>query len=183
MFCANCGKEIPDGAWFCPYCGEKAGNSVTEVSNIARSVSHNDTWKKINNICSAFVPNGISVAFPMVAPVAIVGAYIVCFVVIITITISILGGKHDLEGTYYTYDFFPVSYLTFDKDGTFDSSEGEGKYSGHGKEYTLRYENWMLDTQYEIGVSKVDDYTLEVYIIPKGNYLAWLDTEVYFYKN
>ena len=23
MFCPNCGKEIPDGSKFCPYCGEK----------------------------------------------------------------------------------------------------------------------------------------------------------------
>jgi uncharacterized membrane protein YvbJ len=23
MFCPNCGKEIPDGSKFCPYCGIK----------------------------------------------------------------------------------------------------------------------------------------------------------------
>jgi tetratricopeptide (TPR) repeat protein len=25
MFCPNCGKEIPDGSKFCPYCGAKIG--------------------------------------------------------------------------------------------------------------------------------------------------------------
>ncbi|MGC8979736.1 DUF2116 family Zn-ribbon domain-containing protein [Caldisericum sp.] len=23
MFCPNCGRQIPDGSKFCPYCGEK----------------------------------------------------------------------------------------------------------------------------------------------------------------
>lgn len=28
MFCANCGKEIPDETVFCPECGNKAGATI-----------------------------------------------------------------------------------------------------------------------------------------------------------
>ena len=31
MFCGKCGKQIKDGARFCPYCGEKSGTSATSA--------------------------------------------------------------------------------------------------------------------------------------------------------
>lgn len=31
MFCNNCGKEIPEGSEFCPYCGK---NLIKQQSNI-----------------------------------------------------------------------------------------------------------------------------------------------------
>ena len=30
MYCPNCGKEIPDGAKFCPYCGINLNNKIDE---------------------------------------------------------------------------------------------------------------------------------------------------------
>lgn len=33
MYCGQCGKEIPDNAGFCPYCGNKTGNIVRGKNN------------------------------------------------------------------------------------------------------------------------------------------------------
>ena len=32
MFCSNCGKQIPDGSKFCPYCGAPVMKIVSETS-------------------------------------------------------------------------------------------------------------------------------------------------------
>jgi len=47
MFCTNCGKQIPDGSKFCPYCGAKlslAGES--EESQVQSVLSEGEKKKK-----------------------------------------------------------------------------------------------------------------------------------------
>lgn len=41
MFCTNCGKPVPDGSRFCPYCG-------TPVAGSADGLSYEDVLKKVN---------------------------------------------------------------------------------------------------------------------------------------
>lgn len=41
MICLNCGKEIPDGSKFCPYCG------VPIKQNVAESASKTKRYKKL----------------------------------------------------------------------------------------------------------------------------------------
>ena len=41
MFCTNCGKPVPDGSRFCPYCG-------TPVAGSADGPSYEDVLKKVN---------------------------------------------------------------------------------------------------------------------------------------
>jgi uncharacterized membrane-anchored protein len=42
MFCPNCGKEIPDGSKFCPYCGAKLEGNVTSQSSPKESSPSNE---------------------------------------------------------------------------------------------------------------------------------------------
>ena len=42
MFCPNCGKEIPDGSKFCPYCGANLEGNVTSQSSPKESSSSDE---------------------------------------------------------------------------------------------------------------------------------------------
>ena len=52
MFCPNCGKEIPDGSKFCPYCGAKLEGNVTSQSSPKGSSSFLDVLISITAIVS-----------------------------------------------------------------------------------------------------------------------------------
>lgn len=43
MYCRKCGKEIPDGAKFCPNCGEKTDDTTVEekVNSVDLNTSSN----------------------------------------------------------------------------------------------------------------------------------------------
>lgn len=41
MFCSKCGKELEEGAKFCPSCGAKTGDVEVDSNNIVSSVSVN----------------------------------------------------------------------------------------------------------------------------------------------
>jgi len=42
MICPNCGKEVPDGSKFCPYCGAKLEGNVTSQSSQKGSIPSNE---------------------------------------------------------------------------------------------------------------------------------------------
>ena len=107
---------------------------------------------------------------------------------------------HDLSGTYYTCDFFPVKSIAFSGNGTFmTDSEYEvlqGKYSKKGDTYLMQftngkskssnpvsnYEAASTGSQYELEAEKIGDGHLRVYVIPKISYWAWFGKYADFYE-
>jgi len=52
MFCPNCGRQIPDGSKFCPYCGASLEGNVTSQSSPKGSSSFLDVLISITAIVS-----------------------------------------------------------------------------------------------------------------------------------
>jgi len=46
MYCPNCGKEIPDGSKFCPYCGAKLSLTGESEGSQVQSVLSEEEQKK-----------------------------------------------------------------------------------------------------------------------------------------
>jgi len=65
MFCPNCGKEIPDGSKFCPYCGAKIAVSP-EQKKLAKERREKTGRKK----------NSFLVLIPIVAVVIVLGIFL-----------------------------------------------------------------------------------------------------------
>lgn len=194
MYCSHCGKNLPDGARFCLGCGKSL---ISTIPN-SNCMSEAGTFRKeYLRVTKAFVQRlGIK---KMTAILSIAIASIVL------ITIAWVGGKHDLSGVYQTADFFPFSQIEFDKSGYFSVIYYDGGYSETytGKyqkqrngEYACRFtdgssssgspvlnfEASSMGDQCEVVVRKIDENTLEVWIIPKIGYWAWNGKTVYFYK-
>lgn len=206
MYCANCGKELPDGARFCPGCGAASPHSSLKDKSInSRWTRGAKLLKQTNDLAAHLVPRKIRTAFPGVMPIIVVGVYFVAFVLIVAVSSAFISGRHDLSGTYQTGEFFPIQQITFDESGNFsavNSGNGyteiyqgkykkkiNGKYScqftggaSEGGSPVTQYEADSMGKQCELSVQKVDENTLEIWIIPKVSYYAWAGTSVYFYK-
>lgn len=161
-------------------------------------------WK-VNSIARRMIPKRLKNIFPNTAPVVTIGLYFAIVVVIVSIISVCAGRRHDLSGIYQTTEFFPFSQIEFDKSGTFfavnyddsytETYEGKYRKQNNG-EYICRFTGGNssdgnpvmefqaanMDGQCKVGVKKVDENTLEVWIIPQIGYWAWNGEIVYFYK-
>ena len=207
MYCRHCGRELPDTAGFCAYCGkptirsdQRAGRSTT------RRTSRNGILERTNRVAERLVPAKLAQRFTAIPPVAFIGIYGAVLLVVVIAISGITGTiSHDLSGTYSTNEFFPVNTITFQTNGNFTAisyagytETYQGKYSKKlSGEYALRftggsasggspvtqYEASTVGQQYELAVEKINDNALKVSVISKISYYAWDGTAVYFYKN
>lgn len=207
MYCRHCGHELPDAAVFCAYCGKPTIKPEQGTSQSAsRNADQGSILERANCIAGHFVPAQLARRFPAVMPVAFIGMYAVTLLIATMVISGIAGAvSHDLSGTYWASDFFPVDVITFRTDGSFTAVSNvgytetyQGKYSKSlNGEYTLRFTEGSVDggspvtryevstigQQYELSVEKVDERTLKVRVLPKTDYFAWGGTAVYFYGN
>ena len=195
MFCPQCGKEIRNGAKFCNYCG-------AEVAGITPYNS------KINAYAQILVPEAWAKRFPNIPAIAFVIGYVVAFALAITIVASVASAaSHDLSGTYYYNGRFPVTQITFSKDGTFTArctyyeyDVGDvyyGKYSKSFGKYELRFtggksgggsavSNFLAEnmgSQFSMEAVKNENGSLTVTIIPGISYYAWIGKNATFYRS
>lgn len=204
LYCGKCGKQIPDEAVFCAYCGQPTQcNQTSSNAGTQQSNNFSVALDKANGYARCLVPTKLALRFRSVPPLAFVTAYILIAVIVITTACGIIGAaQHDLSGTYRSNDFFPVNSITFEKNGEFTAmtSEGDilyGKYNKDlGGEYSLEFTDGKSSsgnavTQYSVSASgklfalsakKVNDSQLKVEVIPKIGYWAWLGTISNFYK-
>lgn len=209
MYCRHCGRELPDTAVFCAYCGKstmRPDQRATQSTNRGASQGQGGMLVQANRIAERFVPVRLAKRFPTIMPVLFIGIYGAVLLIVVIAVSSIAGAfNHDLSGTYSTYEFFPVNTITFQKNGSFTAvsyagytETYQGKYSKSlNGEYTLRftggsanggspvtqYEASTVGQQYELAVEKVSENTLKAQVVPKIGYYAWSGTAVYFYKN
>jgi len=129
--------------------------------------------------------------------------FYICAVMAVVLLVSATvytKSRHDLSGTYYTSEFFPVTAITFSTDGTFTANNEfetlSGKYSKKGGLYSLKFtdgksnngnpvSNYMAasaGSQYELEAEKIDDGHFRVYVIAGISYWAWLGKYADFYK-
>lgn len=190
MYCNNCGKNLPDGAKFCSGCG-KPLFSQTQSNNYVDKA----TWKRFLRKTDIIIRHlGVKKSAALLS----VAVFTIAILVVWT------GGKYDLSGTYQATEFFPFNQFTFDESGHFsavyyDGSYSEtytGKYQKQGDEYiclfsdgssssgtpVLNFEASSMSEQCEVTIKKVNESTLEIWIVPKIGYWAWGGKSVYFYK-
>lgn len=206
MFCTNCGNKIDVGAKFCESCGMN-----TEAANQAgqagpQQYDYNQyqegyqsgyrTMSGYNTGFERFVPGKLRTLLPTVPAVAFIGAYVVCLIVVIVIiSAGVRASMYDLSGTYRYDGFFPINELTFRRDGTFTAriddsgKEHYGRYKKTKDYYDLEYTGGNggfmtnnMGAMYSLIAIKNRDGSLDVSIIPKVGYYAWLGTYVNFYK-
>jgi len=194
MFCTKCGRELRDGAKFCNYCGSEIEKNSPDNS-------------KVNFYAQVFVPKAWIKRFPNVPAIAFVTSYVVVFILAITIIVSVANAvSHDLSGTYYYNGRFPVTQISFSKDGTFTArctyyeyDTGDvyyGKYSKSLGKYELHFTggkgggsavgNFLaenMDSQYSMEAVKNKNGSLSVTIIPGISYYAWAGIYATFYHN
>lgn len=207
MYCRHCGRELPETAGFCAYCGKptiRTGQRVNRSTN--NSANQTGMLEQANRIAEHFVPARLARRFPTIMPVVFIGVYGAALLIIVVVVSNISGViGHDLSGTYSTLEFFPVNTITFQTNGSFTAvsyagytETYQGKYSkSFSGEYSLRftggsasggspvtqYEADTIGQQYELAVEKINENTLKVQVVPKIGYYAWGGTVVYFYKS
>ncbi len=206
MYCGKCGKQVPDGASFCAYCGNPTQNnqSLQNANNKTQMNSKlSAVWEKMNDVAVIFVPRSWVAKFSFIPPLAFALSYILVAVIVITSTCGIVKALgHDLEGTYRTSEFFPVNSITFYKNGEFIAytSSGDTLYGEYDKglngEYSLEFTDGKSNggsavTQYVVSASgdlyslaaeKISDNQLDITVIPGISYYAWIGTVESFYK-
>lgn len=192
MYCGHCGESLPDGAKFCPGCGKSLLFTIPSSNCMGEARKF---WKKCLRLTEVFVRRlGIKKM-----------AVILSGVILTIAVIAGVSGKHDLSGVYQTADFFPLSQIKFDKSGHFSAAhyscgysetytgkykkQFNGEYACHFTDGSsssgnpvLDYEASSMGSQCEVAVRKIDENTLEVWIVPKIGYWAWGGKSVYFYK-
>lgn len=207
MYCRHCGRELPDTAGFCAYCGKPTAKSGQTVGRgTSGGVSQDGILERANRMAEHFVPTRLTKQFPTIMPVAFIGMFGAALIIVIIMISSIAGAfGHDLSGTYSTCEFFPVNTITFQTNGSFTAvsyagytETYQGKYSkSFSGEYTLRftggsanggspvtqYQASTVGQQYELAIEKINENMLKVQVIPKIGYFAWGGTVVYFYKS
>ena len=176
MFCPKCGKEIQGNAKFCTSCGEKIN-----VAPAPQKV-------QVNALVASL---GIS---QTVLIGVIVGAVTVAIASLILVVRLLSHSGHDMTGTYYTDEFFPISWVSFKDDGTFTTSGGTypmdldtyGTYTKRHGKYRLQYRwngNHISPVGYVMDVEKLSDSHIVVKIIPTGEqYMGWLGSKADFYR-
>lgn len=194
MFCTKCGKELRSGAKFCNYCG-------AEVSK------ENPSNSKVNTYAQIVVPKAWIRRFPNIPAITFVVGYVIAFILAISIILSISNGiSHDLSGTYYYNGRFPITEISFSKDGTFTArctyyeyDVGDvyyGKYSKSFGKYELRFTGGKsgggnpveqakldgMDGQMSMQAEKNSDDSLTVTIVPGISYYAWAGKQATFNK-
>lgn len=60
MFCENCGKKVPEDATFCPHCGHKSGESITETGP---QLSVNQNKNMITALIISFILTGLGIFY------------------------------------------------------------------------------------------------------------------------
>ena len=177
MFCPKCGKEIQGNAKFCTSCGEKINTVPVNVPKVKTDV----------------LAASLGISQPMLIG-CVIGAVTMAVVSLIFMVMVLSHSGHDMTGTYYTDEFFPISWVSFKTDGTFTTSGGTypmkadtyGKYSKHHGKYNLQYRwngNHISPVGYEMQVEKISDSHIVVKIIPTGEqYMGWLGQKADFYR-
>lgn len=191
MYCSSCGKEIRQGAKYCPGCGAP----IT-----GRGKKGGTALGKADRYASRIVPRALLLKFPHVSPLVFVAGYAVLAILVLAAIVGLERGRHDLSGTYYTSEFFPVASIVFREDGTFTAYNEyevlQGKYSRKGSRYSLQftggkstsgnpvsnYEAASAGSQYALEAEKISDRQLRIYVIPKISYWAWSGKYADFYS-
>lgn len=191
MYCSSCGREIPQGAKYCPGCGafmaDQRGTGGVKFGQAGRYASR-------------IVPKSLLLKFPNVSPIVFVAGYVFSAVLALAVIAGLAKGRHDLSGTYYTSEFFPVTSIVFQEDGTFTAYNEyevlQGKYTKRGSRYSLQFadgksksgnpvsnfEASSAGSQYALEAELIGDRQLRVYVIPKISYWAWSGKYADFYS-
>lgn len=177
MFCSKCGKEIHENVNFCTSCGKQINATPVYVKK-----------PQLNNLAASF---GLS----QTALIAIFFGTITMAIASLILVVTIVSHKgHDMTGTYYTGEFFPISWVSFKDDGTFTTSGGSyvmdldtyGTYTKRHGKYRLQYKwngNHISPVGYVMDVEKLSDSHIVVKIIPTGEqYMGWLGSKADFYR-
>lgn len=108
MYCRHCGKNLPDGASFCPGCGKSLIFTIPNSNCMGEARTFR---KEYLRFAKAFVQRlGIK------KMTAILSVVILAVVLVIIVG---AGGKHDLSGVYQTADFSHSNRLNSIKAGIF----------------------------------------------------------------
>ena len=135
MYCSHCGKNLPDDAKFCSDCGKPLFFPALNKDYINKTETGRERClRQVNSIARILIPKRLKAIFPNVNPIAVIASCLAVFVMVAAVIGVWIGGKHDLSGTYWTTEFFPISQIEFDKSGNFSAASSnytetyEGKY-------------------------------------------------------
>ena len=127
----------------------------------------------------------------------------IAFVILVATLTFMLS--HDLSGSYQTNEFFPVTRITFFRDGKVTAQnmissdltevyqgtyqkKWDGTYLIEFSDGTSNSQNPVLKAeashtaeQCNLAVKKIDEQTMEIEVIPEGGLYAWLGKTAYFY--
>ncbi len=199
MFCRKCGKELQDGARFCPSCG-------AEVAPARQGAQSADGARPAPQ--PSPLPVAARAGFSGFGTIALIIGGVIAAVVAVVLLIGGggggldgassasygggLGGASSLNGTYSTSDgSFLVTKIEFSPDGTFrawdsyddwdEEPREHGTYHGSGGTYTLEFDNLVMQwCTLEARVTGSDSLLVEV-ITGMANYI-WMGATAYFYK-
>ena len=173
MFCRGCGKELLKGSRFCVNCGQEADFFVDE------NTTKDNNTSKVGNVVETGIPERAPkqmrrmVGVQSYAPkplskgmiIGIVAGGVATVVITIVVIAVVIAGRHDLEGTYSYGGRFPITTITFSKDGTFtarcDYSEYStgaiyyGEYYKDGDTYEIRFTDAKSNTNNTVVIFRI----------------------------
>ena len=178
MYCRKCGKELKDGARFCPSCG-------AEVAQPSQGGQKTGAAPRVPVAATAATGAGF-------ASIAVIAVIAVAAIAAVVAVVSLVGGGGSLSGTYSTSDgSFLVTKIEFSPDGTFrawDSYDDwdeepleHGTYHGSGGSYTLEFDNLVM-RWCTLEARETGDGALLVEVIPGTGGYVWTGATAYFYK-
>jgi len=143
MFCHHCGKEIRDNACFCNYCGQRINSQRTK----SKKDGVIEKLKVANSVVEKIMPKKLLALLPSMGGFSslVVSCVSVMLIVIVVVSIGVSSSGHDLNGKYYTSDYYLYSAISFSDDGTFTAENsyeyGTGTYKKSGSGYILTFKD------------------------------------------
>ncbi len=176
MYCRKCGKELQEGARFCPSCG-------AEVAPAAQGS------QPAGGVARTPLPAVGGARFASFGVIALIVGGIIAVVVAFVIFAS---GGASLSGTYTTSDgSFLVTKIEFSPDGTFrawdyyedwdEEPDEHGTYHGSGDSYTLEFDNLIMKWC-TLEARVTSDSSMLIEVIPGTGGYVWTGATAYFYK-
>lgn len=128
----------------------------------------------------------------------IIGAVVTAVLAVVAVIAVVIGvmayrANHDLQGNYYTTDYFPIDSITFYKNGKVvamgDGDTYQGRYHKKKGSYIIEFssaDSIISDAQahmFELKATPKEEGSMYFEVIPISNYYGWLGTVVVFYED